>query len=291
MTLLDNYARASRRCPCPICGKPDWCLVSRDDLEDPSSVICSRIESDRRWGAAGWFHRLRKTPFEPGFRARIVEGPPAPLDPAKLRELTSRFQDALGQREISAIVDELGVSEENLLRLGLGWTGSSWSFEMKDDEDRLIGIRLRRVAGGKLCVRGSRQGLFVPSGLSYHGLVLLPEGPSDTAALLDLDFEAVGRPSCNGGAKLVLRLVQRHHIADAVVVADNDYVGRRGAQALAKRLRAICRRVRVLEPPPEHKDVRAWVNAGATRDVVEVAINAAAPITLSVVAERAGSRS
>lgn len=28
---------------CPICGKPDWCLVSDDNPECPSAVLCSRI--------------------------------------------------------------------------------------------------------------------------------------------------------------------------------------------------------------------------------------------------------
>lgn len=28
---------------CPVCGKPDWCLVSDDDPRNPSAALCSRI--------------------------------------------------------------------------------------------------------------------------------------------------------------------------------------------------------------------------------------------------------
>jgi len=46
---------------CPICGKPDWCMVSSDNPEDPSAVLCSRIEegSVKSIGSAGYLH-LRK---------------------------------------------------------------------------------------------------------------------------------------------------------------------------------------------------------------------------------------
>jgi len=32
---------------CPICAKPDWCMVSSDDPENPSAVLCSRIAEGR----------------------------------------------------------------------------------------------------------------------------------------------------------------------------------------------------------------------------------------------------
>jgi putative DNA primase/helicase len=46
---------------CPICGKPDWCMVSSDNPEDPSAVLCSRISegSIRSISEAGYLH-LRK---------------------------------------------------------------------------------------------------------------------------------------------------------------------------------------------------------------------------------------
>jgi len=45
---------------CPICGKPDWCLVSSDNPENPSAVLCSRISSNaiREISGCGWLHIL-----------------------------------------------------------------------------------------------------------------------------------------------------------------------------------------------------------------------------------------
>lgn len=45
---------------CPVCGKPDWCLVSSDDPKNPSAVLCSRIASNsiRKISDSGWLHIL-----------------------------------------------------------------------------------------------------------------------------------------------------------------------------------------------------------------------------------------
>ncbi len=43
---------------CPVCGKPDWCLVSADDPNDPAAAICPRTPSARNLGDAGYLHVL-----------------------------------------------------------------------------------------------------------------------------------------------------------------------------------------------------------------------------------------
>ena len=43
---------------CPICGKPDGCLLSRENPDDPKAVICRVKESDRKT-RFGWLH-IRK---------------------------------------------------------------------------------------------------------------------------------------------------------------------------------------------------------------------------------------
>jgi len=47
---------------CPICGKPDWCMVSSDNPDDPSAVVCSRIHdgSIRELPDCGYLHIRRK---------------------------------------------------------------------------------------------------------------------------------------------------------------------------------------------------------------------------------------
>ncbi len=47
---------------CPICEKPDWCLVSIDDPSNPSAVLCGRVSDGavREIEDSGFLHVLRK---------------------------------------------------------------------------------------------------------------------------------------------------------------------------------------------------------------------------------------
>jgi P4 family phage/plasmid primase-like protien len=49
---------------CPVCGKPDGCLVSSDDPSDPSAAICIRPQAKEGaaadLGSAGYLHILKK---------------------------------------------------------------------------------------------------------------------------------------------------------------------------------------------------------------------------------------
>jgi len=47
---------------CPICGKPDWCMVSSDNPDDPSAAVCSRIHdgSIRELPDCGYLHIRKK---------------------------------------------------------------------------------------------------------------------------------------------------------------------------------------------------------------------------------------
>lgn len=54
--LDPKWLRVNRHNPCPVCGKPDWCMISPDGR----SAICARIESPHKAGNAGWLHQLDK---------------------------------------------------------------------------------------------------------------------------------------------------------------------------------------------------------------------------------------
>ncbi len=62
-SLLQDFIRVhDASVTCPICGKPDWCLVSRDTPETPAEAICPRPEyktkESQQVGDAGWLHIL-----------------------------------------------------------------------------------------------------------------------------------------------------------------------------------------------------------------------------------------
>lgn len=272
MSLLDDFRRLRRGEPCPVCDHLEWCLVSRD--EPPSQALCQRVESKRRWQDAGWLHVLRDDGRpRPRTRSIIIPLRAVARDLGGLAaEYTHRAQPAAVVR----FAAHLGVSAISLERLGIGWDGRTWSFPMSDAGGFVRGIRLRTPSGRKFAVGGSKEGLFIPAGLGGQDPLLICEGPTDTAAALSLRFDAVGRPSGRSGVRLVVEYVKRHRPPSVVVVADTDRTGLRGASSLASVLACYCRDVRVIEPWA--KDLRAWLQAGATPADVNDAIAHAEPV-------------
>ena len=103
-----KWLRVNKRNPCPVCGKPDWCLISPDG----KTAICARIESDKPAGnkGAGWLHSLDN---------------PLPVPPIKPRaeaEQTPKAAPNVLDMVYHALLAELPLSErhrENLQRRGL----------------------------------------------------------------------------------------------------------------------------------------------------------------------------
>jgi DNA primase len=157
----------------------------------------------------------------------------------------------------------LGVSAASLERLGVGWDGEAFTFPMRDERGAVIGIRRRFADGRKNCATGSRNGLFVPDGITGGGHLLVCEGPTDCAAALDLGFEAIGRPNCNSKVRMTVRYVGARPV---IIVADNDVAGIAGARGLAEALAVRGRRVRIVVPPAGVKDLRAWRQRGLTAE-------------------------
>jgi putative DNA primase/helicase len=177
---------------------------------------------------------------------------------------------------------QLGVCVAVLERLDIGHSKihRAWCFPMKKTDGEIIGWRLRRYDGKKLSVCGGKEGLFIPSGLDVAGKVLLVcEGPTDTAAMLDMGFHAVGRPSCTGGVKLMVELIAKQRPAAVVIAADADAPGQQGAAKLATALADAFPdlSVKIITPPPGVKDARDWKRSGATAADMQAAIDAAPP--------------
>ncbi len=275
MSTHSEWRRVSKCHPCPICEKPDWCSVSADG----AVALCQRVESPRRIGDAGWLHRLTDDPRDYRRPVRTVRIAPKPTPRAELPKLNDRYQASVNSDELKRLANTLGLSVGSLHRLGIGWSADhkAWTFPMTDTAGQIRGIRLRRCDGFKFAVKGGRDGLFLPAGIDPTDLLLLiAEGPTDAAALLDIGFvDAIGRPSCTGGTRLIVEHVKHHRPTEVAIVSDADAPGLRGANALAAVLVAYVPMVRVIQPPDGINDGRAWLRAGATRQDVKVIIEAA----------------
>jgi hypothetical protein len=258
---------------------------------DPEAVICPRVESAKRAGEAGWLHVLRRDRDRGMRTARVRHVPLRPAvaggaEAADLGKLARACAEALHPQAVDNLSRLLGVTEGSLRRLGVGWSAQhhAWTFPMRDAAGEVRGIRLRGPDGRKWAVRGGREGLFLPDGLDASQRLLVCEGPTDTAAAMDMGCAAVGRPSCTGGAGLLLRLVRQRRPAEVVVVADQDAPGQSGAAALAAVLRGYVRVVRMITPPA--KDLRAWRQSGATADDLAALIAATAPLEITITVTR-----
>ena len=254
---------------CPICGKPDWCLLA----EDASAAICARIESPKKMGSAGWLHKLNgQVAAPPTSRARPALAAPPPDWGDKF----DGFQAAMSLERRAAIAQDLHVSEESLFALRTGWSieNDALAFPMRDEQRRIVGFRLRTMRGDKFAVTGSRNALFIPCLEPLEDRVYICEGPTDCAALLTLGggLFAVGRPSNTGAEEMIVRLFgrfERRRVREALILADRDENGSmgerttlRGARQLAQALGRIGVRSTILRPPA--KDMRAWVADGLT---------------------------
>lgn len=289
-------ARASKARPCPVCGRGDWCSI----FADGSAAICMRMPSEHPTANGGHVHRLADRPLDVRKVGRFAgflktakrykaaaRATPTPLrDPADLLALHRRHDDAASAGRVGELANDLGVTPDALRRVRVGWSGRAYSFAMFDAAGRVTGLRYRHPASGsKWSERGGLEGVFAPAGIldatpaATIPALLIVEGPTDLAALLDLLAEsadlarcaAIGRPSCTGGSKIIRNVVARLRPCKVAVLADADPPGRRGADALARALAADAVPVRVVAPPPPSKDIRAWRVAGATgRDLLDL---------------------
>lgn len=275
--LFNKMNRVNKANPCPICGKPDWCLAAPDD----SAAICTRIEhgSVKRCGDAGWLHRLNDSKDYGPQRAKRFTMTIAKSPKKDFTALTGQYRQQLEPKSLSRLSCDLGVSTVSLQRLEIGWNGTGFTFPMKDHHGHIIGIRIRYPDNHKVCVKGSKQGLFIPHDLPEDGLLLVCEGTTDCTAALDLGFAAIGRPSCNSGVTMLSKLVR---MRDIVIAADTDEAGRKGAADLATVLVLHCETVRIIYPPAPLKDLRQWKQNGLDREKLQSVINKSECISIGL---------
>ena len=256
--MESEWIRVSREKPCPVCNKFDWCLYAVNG----SAAICPRAEkgSVAYIDGSGWLHKFGDdTSPKPRLRAAPK---PLPEHNSVLSQIFDNYRGQMNKDVLESLSADLGITAKSLDRMQVGFsnTNHAYAFPMLRSGNRFLGIRFRSQNGSKFAAKGSKQGLFVPSSFTLSRGVIVCEGPTDTAAMLDIDFNAIGRASCNSGDRLIKELVKNNPVA---ILADADDAGRIGA----KRLAAKFSRSVIIEPDG-CKDAREWVASGVTRDRV-----------------------
>jgi hypothetical protein len=296
---------------------------------DGSTARCERVRNEQARGqdpgldklnelykGNGGYHRINGA----APRATSYNQAPRPAPSSSRRNdlhiLARKFATAISPRRLDLLARELGLSVQSLKRLDVGWcdgermlTSSgdwrkifAWSFPMRDASDNIVGLRMRaerpRSDGStaKFSFTGGSGGLFIPHDLA-GGRVYLVEGPTDTAAALDMGLNAFGRESCSAGVSLIIELIKKFRFAQFVIFSQRDeakprdkrrpelgmfWPAQEGAERLAKILHLHCPDVRAIMPPVGVKDVRIWRQLGATAADVERQLNSAPPRRLTI---------
>ena len=267
MLMMSNWLRVTKAVKCPICEKPDWCMVSVDG----KSAFCMRIANENLQPNGGYIHKLGC-----GIEIKRLPRKQKKADPICFAIWRDIVRDSIDKVDVSPLSDELGVSIDSLNRLIVGYHRGlkCWTFPMCNGRYQFIGIRTRGK-GYKRAVRGSKNGLFIPRKPDDEELVIV-EGPTDSAALLDIDIFAIGRASCNSCVNHTIEYVSRYCPKSIIIVADNDeakisngkkyYPGQDGAIALAKALPYKDIPIKIIKPI-RAKDAREWKQKGLTKEL------------------------
>ena len=285
-----HWPRVTRRNPCPICGHGDYCGFT----PDLTSSVCMRVPSGKPIETGlgrGYIHKLDGSVIPPPER----KAKPIPFTPVTdWNEYMDGLHALMEPSRLAGLSTSLGVTCASLARLGAAWrpgrSGTNippeayydaWAFPMRSPDGEIIGIRLRADTG-KFAVTGSRAGLFLPDGYMPDQLTqaLICEGPTDCAAVLDLGFYGVGRPSCGGCEAEVVSVMRGR---DAIIIGDRDvaktrpdgstwFPGQEGAERLVRALKGQAKSVRLVYPM-KGKDIRAWKQQGCTAELLQCVIN------------------
>jgi 5S rRNA maturation endonuclease (ribonuclease M5) len=293
-----NWPRVNRHRPCAICGKPDWCNFNERGSGCMRVESPVQMRNGGWWhpnNLSGGDSEQYAGASNKNVMVGVRASPPAQsLDcEALLRKWRGSqngqlepFQDAL--RALGCV---------------WAGDHRAFAFPMVDAQRRVIGIRLRNERGEKWAVKGSRSGLFMnlilpavpvlaeprkrlPSDTSGEARestkvdrtsesletradsrggrqLLIVEGPTDTAAAIDLGFSVIGRPACLGCEDMIVQMAKGYPGGPLFIIADSDAPGQRGASRLQEKLR----KAKIVTLPA--KDLRSFVNSGGTREILD----------------------
>jgi hypothetical protein len=265
-----KWYKVSKKTPCRVCGKTDWCTFTVD-----GAAACMRVASPVQMRNGGYLHKADASPE--AIRQSLMAPMPVQKPTVDSSAIMRRWLSATTDADRKEYAVKLGVDVCAIEALGAAYAlqHNAWAWPMHDGDGLVCGIRLRSD-DRKWAVTGSKAGLFIPNFEPAKGAeAVICEGPTDAAAALTLGYYAIGRPSCMGGIDLVRNTLSRLGIRRVIVMSDNDsakirpdgtrwYPGQEGARQLAKELK-----MPNIIIQPSAKDIRAWLRAGAERGDVE----------------------
>ena len=246
-----DYDRVSPQARCPVCGKDDWCVLSKDHR----FTYCNRVSSQYSTNL-GFRHvntDEQKAEFESGFTR------PTYVPVTTNFNVRAEFCYKVAKpAHMEALSEQLGLSRRALNLLRVGWWPSQncWTFPLKIDRKVVVGLMRRYADGSKKLMAGSGIGLYLP--LNFRRAPcrsLVTEGASDTGAAVDMGFNAVGRFNAAVGQEILKELLQYHVVT---IVADNNKngIGMYGAAALQHAIQPFTKDVRILTLPSTFSDLR-----------------------------------
>lgn len=261
---MSAWPHVTPQYPCPVCQKIDWCQFG------DYAIKCMRVTSQFPCKSGGWYH-----PYDEKFtKDMLPESKPEKVT-ISAGAMVDAWINQTSEFKYTMCAQLLGVTVQSLRYLDAAWAAQyqAMAFPMSDETESRIGIRLRNDQGFKWAVRGSRQGVFLPT-CETESIAFLPEGPTDTAALLSLGYYAIGRPNCMSGNDILHSLLRKKRIYRAVIVADNDPPNERdekrpGLEGARKLRRELGLASVIWMPPSPCKDVRDYVRCGGTREMIE----------------------
>lgn len=154
---------------------------------------------------------------------------------------------------------------------------TKWCMVSSEDIDNPPAVICGNEAGSVCeCGEGTYLHILRPEGIKdSHCETVLPqtelpilivEGQTDVVAAADLGFVAIGRPSAKSVKMLVKMPLNNRSV---VVIGENDAgAGKDGMESAFRTLRKLTTKVIQLMPIDGVKDLRSWIKAGLTKDLL-----------------------
>ncbi len=245
---------------CPVCNKPDGCLVANDG----TAAICSRKSegSTKKVGKGafhgGWLHILGN--FKP------IKYIIPPKKEVSWNKWSVKFAKQLieNREAFGNFCRTINLNPISALRFYIGWHEGWVTIPVYGTTRKIVGIQ-RRKRNIKRYMKYSGMGVFVPSAFFQDpsDTLAVCEGWTDTVTALEYGYNAIGKVNAYVGNEEVLAYAMTHpKITKVILFADSneDGVGLAGAEETAELLNEFETRV-VLTP---EKDLRKCKQKGMT---------------------------